>query len=49
MAGQHGDGSGGMGPDNLPGQPFPVPKEEPNPDSPPPKGDGAHRKDDDEK
>ncbi|MCX4750946.1 hypothetical protein OG455_41430 [Kitasatospora sp. NBC_01287] len=34
------DGGG----DKLPGQPWPVPNPEPQPDGGPPPGDGGHRK-----
>ncbi|MEO3750346.1 hypothetical protein [Streptomyces sp. B6B3] len=46
MSGQHGDGTGGMGQDKLPGQPYQPPTQTPQPDSDTPSGSGDHRKDD---
>ncbi|UED87298.1 hypothetical protein [Streptomyces profundus] len=45
MAGQHGDGQGGLGSDGLPGTPYEPPQ--PSTDGSAPAGEGQHREGDD--
>ncbi|WP_183091515.1 hypothetical protein [Streptomyces radicis] len=46
MPGQHGDGTGGLGEDGLPGTPYEPPA--PTTDGSAPTGDGEHRDDDED-